>query len=570
MEKTMNYKDIYTHWLTDKFFDEATRRELSALTDEKEIEDRFYRDLEFGTGGLRGIMGAGTNRMNKYTVGKVTVGLGNYLLDVYGSEACRNRGVVIGYDTRNNSEFFSCTAANVLSGMGIRVYLHSHASPTPQLSFSVKFWNALAGVVITASHNPKEYNGYKVYDEFGCQLVLWQAKQVISHVDAIADYHSINFTGNGSLISMVDVTDNFVMAVIQQSRCKDKGAKEGLKVVYTPLHGTGNIPVQKALRLDGFTHIDTVPEQAVPDGNFPTVVSPNPEDQRALEMGIAQAKCTDADIVLGTDPDCDRVGIAVKKKTGEYQLMTGNQVGALLMKFILANTDFGRYLHPAVVKTVVTSELGADIARKYGITVFSTLTGFKFIGEKITQFEQAKAEGNAGRDFDFLFGYEESYGYLAGIHARDKDAVVSSLLICEMAAVAKANGKTLLDGIDEIYREYGYYRDTLNSFTLKGKDGLEKIAAMMAELRSTSSPFEGTVSIIDYSEQVDAEPGFGTLPTSNVLKYVLEDGSWIAVRPSGTEPKIKIYYSIKAADKDVTEKKLKDAQNTICKKLGLD
>lgn len=564
----MNYKERYEQWLNDEFFDEVTRKELEAINDEKEIEDRFYRDLEFGTGGLRGVMGAGTNRMNKYTVGKATMGLGRYLLDAYGAEACKKRGVVIGYDTRNNSEFFSRTAANVLSGMGVRVYLHAHARPTPQLSFSVKFWNALAGVVVTASHNPKEYNGYKVYDEFGCQLVPWQAKQVISYVDAVTDYHTINFKGNDSLVSMADVTDNFVMAVIKQSRYGNSAAKANLKIVYTPLHGTGNVPVQKALRLDGFTQVEAVAEQVVPDGNFPTVVSPNPEDRRALELGIAQAKRTNADIVLGTDPDSDRVGIAIKTADG-YKLMTGNQVGALLMNFILSHTDVSKYSHPAVVKTVVTSELGADIARKHGITVFSTLTGFKFIGEKITQFEQARIKGNKGQDYEFLFGYEESYGYLAGTHARDKDAVVSSLLICEMAAEAKANGKTLLDEMNDIYAEYGYYRDTLDSFTLKGKDGLEKIASMMTKLRTSGSPFAGTKSVTDFSSPVVAEEGFGTLPTSNVLKYVLEDGSWIAVRPSGTEPKIKIYYSIKGTDKAEAEKKLEETQNTIHAKLGL-
>ena len=564
----MSYKERYEQWLNDEFFDATTRKELAALTDEKEIEDRFYRDLEFGTGGLRGVMGAGTNRMNKYTVGKATDGLGKYLLDTYGAAACKERGVVIGYDTRSNSEFFSRTAADVLSGMGIRVYLHAHARPTPQLSFSVKFWNALAGVVVTASHNPKEYNGYKVYDEFGCQLVPWQAKQVISYVDAITDYHTINFKGDSSLVSMADVTDNFVVAVMKQSRYQNAEAKKNLKIVYTPLHGTGNVPVQKALRLDGFAHIESVAEQVIPDGNFPTVVSPNPEDRRALEMGIEQAKRTGADIVLGTDPDSDRVGIAVKTADG-YQLMTGNQVGALLMNFVLTHTDMSKYQHPAVVKTVVTSELGADIARKHGIKVFSTLTGFKFIGEKITQFEQAKKDGKKEQDYDFLFGYEESYGYLAGTHARDKDAVVSSLLICEMAAEAKANGKTLLDEMDEIYAEYGYYRDALDSFTLKGKDGLEKISSMMSELRSSGSPFEGTKSVTDFSSPVAAEEGFGTLPTSNVLKYVLEDGSWIAIRPSGTEPKIKIYYSIKGADKAEAKKKLEETQNTIQTKLGL-
>ena len=564
----MDYRERYEQWLNDASFDDTIRKELAALTDEKEIEDRFYRDLEFGTGGLRGVMGAGTNRMNKYTVGKATMGLGRYLLDTNGAEACKERGVVIGYDTRNNSKFFSRTAANVLSGMGIRVFLHAHARPTPQLSFSVKFLNALSGVVITASHNPKEYNGYKVYDEFGCQLVPWQVKQVITYIDAISDYRTINFTGDDALISMVDVTDYFIKAVLKQSRYADSSAKQNLKIVYTPLHGTGNVPVQEVLRLDGFTNVEPVAKQVIPDGNFPTVVSPNPEDRRALEMGIEQAKSTDADIVLGTDPDSDRVGIAVKTVDG-YQLMTGNQVGALLMNFILTHTDMSKYQRPAVIKTVVTSELGADIARKHGIKVFSTLTGFKFIGEKITQFEQAKKSGNKLQEYDFLFGYEESYGYLAGTHGRDKDAVVSSMLICEMAADAKANGKTLLDEMNEIYAEYGYFRDALDSFTLKGKNGLEKISSMMTELRATGAPFEGTASVTDFSGPVNAEEGFGLLPTSNVLKYILEDGSWIAVRPSGTEPKIKIYYSIKGTDKDIAEKRLEEIQNTVQTKLGL-
>jgi phosphoglucomutase len=567
----MGYMEAYEFWKNDDFFDASTRKELAALnieTDSKEIEDRFYRDLEFGTGGLRGVMGAGTNRMNKYTVGKATTGLGNYLLDTYGVEVCAKRGVVIGYDTRNNSEYFSKTAANVLSGMGIKVYLHAHARPTPQLSFSVKFWNAVAGVVVTASHNPKEYNGYKVYDEFGCQLVPWQAKKVIAYVDAIKDYRTINFEGNDNLISMADVTDNFVMAVLKQSRYKDEVSKKNFRVVYTPLHGTGNVPVQKTLRMDGFTQADSVAEQVVPDGNFPTVASPNPEDRRALQLGIAQAERTDADIVLGTDPDSDRVGVAVKTEAG-YQLMTGNQIGALLMDFVLDNTDLAAYKNPAVVKTVVTSELGAEIARKKGLAVFSTLTGFKFIGEKITQFEQAKKGGDLTRDYDFILGYEESYGYLAGTHARDKDAVVSSLLICELAAKLKAEGKNLVDRMNEIYKEFGYYRDELDSFTLKGKDGLEKITSMMADLRSSESPFEGTKQIVDYSVPVEAEEGFGTLPTSNVLKYILEDGSWIAVRPSGTEPKIKIYYSIKGADKAEAEKQLVSIQTTIKTRLGL-
>ena len=564
----MGYKERYQQWKENTFFDEETRRELSSLQNEKEIEDRFYKDLEFGTGGLRGIMGAGTNRMNKYTVGKATTGLGRYLLTTYGEELCAQRGVAIGFDTRNNSRTFAATAADILSAMGIRVYLHDAPRPTPQLSFSVKHFHCLAGVVVTASHNPKEYNGYKVYDEYGCQLVPAQAKEVIAYVNAVNDYQEICFEGKKELIQSVDVTEAFVEAVLLQQRSTDKTTNAELKVIYTPLHGSGRVPVLKALEKSGFTNVELVQSQANEDGNFPTVVSPNPEDRRALELGIAQAKESVGDIVLGTDPDSDRVGVAVKTADG-YQLMTGNQIGALLMDYVLNHTDLKAIAHPAVVKTVVTSELGAEVARKKGLAVFSTLTGFKFIGEKITQFEQAKETGKKEQDYDFVLGYEESYGYLAGTHARDKDAVVSSLLICEMAAEYKKQGKTLLDHMNEIYQEYGYYRDALDSFTLKGKEGLEKIASMMSQLREGTSPFTDTEKIIDYSVPVAAEEGFGTLPTSNVLKYILKDGSWIAVRPSGTEPKIKIYYSIIGEDREKAEENLQTIQNTIQTTLGL-
>lgn len=565
----MTYRKIYEQWLKDDFFDEDIREELNHLTEDKEIEDRFYRDLDFGTGGLRGIMGAGTNRMNKYTIGRATAGLGRFLLAKYSKRECAERGIAVGYDTRNNSRFFAQITADVLTGMGIKVYLEQEARPTPQLSFAVKYLNALAGVVITASHNPKEYNGYKVYDEFGCQLPPLKAKEVIGFVEKVTDYHAINFEPNQELLKIVETTDAFVAEVIKQSRYQKLDAKAALKIVYTPLHGTGLVPVQKVLKESGFSQICIVDSQAVMDGNFPTVFSPNPEDGKALELGIKLAKETDADIVLGTDPDSDRVGIAVKKSNGNYQLMTGNQVGALLTNFILNHTDLNLYPHPAIVKTVVTSDLGAEIARKHKVNVFSTLTGFKFIGEKITQFNEAKKKGDVERDFDFLFGYEESYGYLAGTHARDKDAVVASLMICEMAANAKDKGITLLDEMESIYCEYGYYYDALDSFTLKGKEGIEKIAFIMAELRNGKAPFVNTHQIIDYNSPVEAEHGFGMLPQSNVLKYVLEDGSWIAVRPSGTEPKIKIYYSIKDSTKNLAEIKLKKIQDIIRGKMDL-
>ncbi len=558
---------LFEQWKTDVFFDESVREELCALTDEKEIEDRFYRDLEFGTGGLRGVMGAGTNRMNKYTVGKATAGLGVYLLNAYGDEA-KKRGVAIGYDTRINSAEFARIAADVLSGMGIKVYLSSVARPTPQLSFSVTYFHAIAGVVVTASHNPKEYNGYKVYDEYGCQLCVEQANGVIACVNAIEDVRSVNFRSNDKLVQTVDATEPFIEAVLLQRRAVSDEAKRNLKVVYTPLHGTGHVPLRSALLKDGFPDVSVVPMQAIADGRFPTVASPNPEDRRALEMGISQARQSGADLVLGTDPDSDRVGIAVRDGA-EYRLMTGNQTGALLMDFVLANTELSALKNPAVVKTVVTSELGAAIAKKKGLTVFSTLTGFKFIGEKITQFEQAKQSGDAVRDYDFVFGYEESYGYLAGTHARDKDAVVSGLLICEMAAHYKAQGKTLVRRLNEIYDEYGYYLDALDSFTLKGKDGLERIVNIMKELREGEAPFEGVRERIDYKRSVSAEEGFGELPKSDVLKYLFEDGSWIAVRPSGTEPKIKIYYSVRAESEKNAQAKLDLLRASITKKMGV-
>ena len=556
----MRYRDTYEHWTKNIFFDEDTRHELLALTDEKEIEDRFYKDLEFGTGGLRGIMGAGTNRMNRYTVGRATKGLGEYLKETYPERL--PDGVVIAYDTRNNSKTFAEAAADVLTGMGIQVYIFDKPVPTPELSFAVKHMGCIAGIVITASHNPKEYNGYKVYDEYGCQLVPKQAKEVIKYVNDISDYASILFEGNKELKQYIDITDEFVAAVMKQSR--NVSGKGSLKIVYTPLHGTGNIPVRQALKNDGFTDITVVPEQELPDGDFSTVKSPNPEERTALTLGLKLAEETDADIVLGTDPDCDRVGVGVKTADG-YQLLTGNQIGALLTDFVLRHTELERYKRPAVVKTVVTSELGAEIAKDKGLTVFSTLTGFKFIGEKITQFES----GDPEQAYDFIFGYEESYGYLAGTHARDKDAVVSSMLICEMAAECKNEGITLADRLGKIYEKYGYYRDALDSFTLKGKDGAERIAQIMTGLRENGSPIDDTKEIIDYSKPVKAESGFGELPTSNVLKFIMNDGSWIAVRPSGTEPKIKLYYSIKGDDADEAERRLKEYRDILINKMSI-
>ncbi len=563
------YCERFDFWRTNSFFDPETRAELEALDpvrDQKEIEDRFYRDLEFGTGGLRGVMGAGTNRMNRYTVGRAAAGFAQWLLETYG-EAAKSRGVAVCADSRNNSDLFVHTTADVLSGMGFRVYLYREPRPTPQLSFTVRYYGCVGGVNVTASHNPKEYNGFKVYDEYGCQLVPGPAEEVIRRVEAITDYSSICFTGVPSLIETVDLTEEFVAAVRAQSRLKDPAAKAGLHIVYTPLHGAGLVPVTRMFSAEGFSHVDLVEAQAVQDGNFPTVVSPNPEDRKALELGIAQARETGADLVLGTDPDSDRVGIAVLHQ-GEYRLMTGNQVGALLVDYVLRHTKLPP--KPALVTTVVTSELGAEIARRGGLTVFRTLTGFKFIGEKMTQFLKASEAGDASRAYDYVFGYEESYGYLAGMHARDKDAVVSALLICEMAAELKAAGKTVCDRMQEIYAEYGFYLDTQDSVTCKGKDGQEQIAGMMARLRRDGSPFADTLEAWDFSVPVVMDRDFGPLPTSNVLKYALKDGSWVAVRPSGTEPKIKIYYCVRSADEAGARDRLDVLRKTIRGAMGLD
>ncbi len=554
----MDFKELFNLWKNDEFFDLETRRELSALNetnDIKEIEDRFYRNLEFGTGGLRGIMGAGTNRMNKYTVGIATYGLGLYLISKFGKDACRQRGVAIGFDTRNNSESFAGTAADMLSNLGFKVSVISAARPTPMLSFTVKHLGALAGIVITASHNPKEYNGYKVYDNHGCQITVDAARAVLEQINSVNDVRALPFEKRGELIEYIDPTEAFISAVLSESRCRDKEAKAALKIVYTPLHGSGRVPVSAALERCGFKNVLPVSEQCTDDGNFPTVVSPNPEDRRALTLGIELGEREGADIVLGTDPDCDRVGIAVRTDSG-FVLLTGNQVGALLVDFVLQNTELEKIKKPAVIKTVVTSELGAEIARNYGVNVFTTLTGFKFIGEKTIQFEEARAAGNDECCFDFLFGYEESYGYLCGTHAKDKDAVVASMLICEMAAKLKKEGKTPCDRLNELYAEYGYYLDELESFTMKGMDGMKKIEAIMTSLREKGSPYHDTRLITDYTNEVPAESGFGCLPKSNVLKYTLADGSWIAARPSGTEPKIKFYYSIRDENRSEAEARL--------------
>lgn len=544
----MKIKELFEYWCT---FDDDTKNELLSITDEKEIEDRFYKELEFGTGGLRGIMGAGPNRMNRYTIAKATKGYADYLKSRFDGEI----SVAIAYDSRNNSQYFSQVAAGVLSANGIKVYIYDTLMPTPVLSFTAKHLGCNGGIVLTASHNPKEYNGYKIYDEKGCQLVPQFAGQVIEFVNAITDLKGVQVDDfesavrKGKIVVIGDdVLQEFLNEVKKQSIYEEKS---NLNIVYTPLHGTGNIPVRKAI--EGM-NVSIVKSQELPDGNFSTVRSPNPEEKDALTIAIQQAKEENADLVLGTDPDCDRVGIAVLHN-GEYVLMTGNQVGALLVDFVLSSRKDTLNEKSTLVKTIVTSEVGADIARSYGLQVVDTLTGFKYIGDQIGKYE-------INGDKEFVIGYEESYGYLVGTHARDKDAVVSSMLICQMAAYHKNNGRTLVDALNRIYEKFGFYLDALDTFVLKGKDGAEKIQSIMTNMRENGRKFfENIKDVLDYSK------GIGDLPKENVLKYTFSDGSWIAVRPSGTEPKLKVYYSMCGETKEQATEKLETIRTILKKEI---
>lgn len=549
----MDIHEKYEYWLT---FDDNTKNELESITDKKEIEDRFYKDLEFGTGGLRGIMGAGANRMNKYTVGKATKGLCEYLKNEFAGE----KSVVIAYDSRNNSKAFAECAAEVLCYNGIKTFLFEEIMPTPVLSFSVRYLNCNAGIVITASHNPKEYNGYKVYDEYGCQLVPQYADKVISYINNVKDIKSVKHMNlnmalsNGYLTYIGDeVLNSYISEVEKMAVYKEAS---DLKIVYTPLHGTGNIPVRKVLSDMSFD-VSVVKEQAVADGNFTTVRSPNPEEKDALNMALEQAKRANADLVIGTDPDCDRVGVGVLHN-GEYTLLTGNQTGALLVDFYLKFKKQSLNPKSTLVKTIVTNDLGAEIARKNGLNVVETLTGFKYIGDQITKYEKTGEN-------EFLIGYEESYGYLVGTYARDKDAVVASMLICEMAAYYKKNKMTLVDALNVLYSEYGFYLDALDSFVLKGKDGASRIKNIMSYFRANKATvFPNITDVKDYST------GIGDLPKSNVLKFFLKGGSWIAVRPSGTEPKLKMYYSVRGIDSSTCERSLQNIRTIINGIMGMD
>ncbi|WP_461199739.1 phosphomannomutase/phosphoglycerate mutase [Clostridioides difficile] len=554
----MDYKNNYEMWLNSPYFDEQTKNELLSIKDdEKEIQDRFYKNLEFGTGGLRGIIGAGTNRINIYTVRRATLGVLNYIMKTQGEEG-KQKGIVIAHDSRYMSREFCIEVAKTLSAYGVKAYIFEELKPTPELSFAVRYLKCAMGIVITASHNPKEYNGYKVYDSDGGQICIDMANDIIAEVNKIDDYStikSIDFEEalSKNLITILDneVDDEFIKAVkkqvLRQNIIDEYGKK--LKIIYTPIHGTGNKPVRKVLNECGFENVMVVKEQELPDSNFSTVKYPNPEEKSVFNIAIEMAKNNGTDLIIGTDPDCDRVGIVVKDSNGEYVVLNGNQVGSLLVRYILESLVEENKLpknNPTIIKTIVTSELGAKIAKPYNVDCLNTLTGFKFIGEKIKAFEESN-------DRSFIMGYEESYGYLIGTHARDKDGVVSSLMICEMAAYYSSKGMNLYEALIDTYNKFGYYKEDLKSVTLKGIDGIKKIKEMMLYFRSVKIDNVADVKvdkILDYKDGVD------DLPKSDVLKFLLEDGSWIAIRPSGTEPKIKFYFGANSDNQEDVEFKL--------------
>ena len=543
----MSFRETYNNWVENQYFDEKTRQELISIKeDEKEIEDRFYKNLEFGTAGLRGIIAAGTNRINIYTVRRATFGLANYILKNTSKEE-QARGVVIAHDNRFMSREFCIETANTLAACGIKAYIFDGLRTTPELSFAVRNLNTIAGVVITASHNPPEYNGYKVYWEDGAQVMPEIANAITEEINAIEDYSTIPTLSeeNKDLVVLLgDKQDTaFIEAVKTQVIRKELVEKVGkdFKIVYTPLCGTGNVPVRRALKEAGFENVLVVKEEEMPDSNFAGIEYPNPEDKKALTRGIELAKAEGADLVMATDPDCDRVGVAVRTTSGEYAMLTGNQIGGMLTNYIIESQKAENKLkdNGVLIKTIVTSEFGADIAKANNLEVMNVLTGFKFIGEKIKSFEENNNEKT------YLFGYEESYGYLVGTHARDKDAVVASLLIAEMAAYYYSKGMSLYEGLQELYKKYGYFKEETISLTLAGKEGLEKIAEIISYFRNTnieSINNKKVVEVKDYAKGIDG------LPKSNVLKYFLEDESWVAVRPSGTEPKLKFYIAVKGND----------------------
>ena len=571
----MKEMELYQLWSKTELEDADLSEELAAIAgDTDAIKDRFYRELEFGTGGLRGVIGAGTNRMNIYTVRKATQGLADYL-----NEAVESPSVAISYDSRIKSDKFAKETARVFAANGIKAYIYPQLMPTPCLSFAVRELGCDAGVMVTASHNPAKYNGYKVYGPDGCQLTLEAADRVLSLIEKVDLFHGVKLVDFDAAIEdgsveyiKPEVEEKFLENVKAQALDLEACEKANLKVVYTPLNGTGNIPVRRILAMRGIQDVTIVKEQELPDGTFKTCPFPNPEIPEALALGLDLCKEVKPDLLLATDPDCDRVGIAVPDQNGEYVLITGNEVGALLMEYICKQrTEKGTMpKNPIAVKTIVTTELAAKIAADYGVTVIDVLTGFKFIGEQILYLEQ---KGELDR---YLFGFEESYGYLAGTYARDKDAVVASMLICEMAASYKLKGVSILDALNSIYERYGNYIHRQQSFTCEGAAGMEQMKAIMTSLR-TDTPKEiagqAVVSFSDYlaSKTVDMTSGAETvieLPKSDVLSFTLANGNSIVLRPSGTEPKIKAYYTAISATKEGALDAIEEMKASFTKVLG--
>lgn len=572
----MGYRETYEMWCTDPYFDDKTKEELRNLAgDEKEIEDRFYRQLEFGTGGLRGMIGAGTNRMNIYTVRQATQGLANYILAQNGQD----KGVAIAHDSRIMSPEFAREAALCLNANGIKTYLFESLRPTPELSFAVRELGCISGIVITASHNPREYNGYKVYWEDGAQITPPHDKNILAEVAKVTEFSMVKTMEEDAaraedLFNIIgtDFDDKYISQLKKQSIHPEiipEMAKD-MKIVYTPFHGTGNIPVRRVLRELGFTQVYVVEEQKKPDGTFPTVPYPNPEDENAWILAMKLAKEVDADIVLATDPDADRLGVHAKDtKTGEYISFTGNMSGMLIAEYILRErTKTGTMPeNPALVETIVTTDMAKAVAAEYNTALVEVLTGFKYIGEQIHHFDETGAH-------HYVFGLEESYGCLAGTYARDKDAPVAVMMLCEVAAYYKKQGKTLWDAMLDMYEKYGYYKEGLATVTLKGIDGFQKIQAMMDDFRQNPPKKLGDFEVLayrDYKEDVRKDLATGKtestgLPASNVLYYELEDNAWCCVRPSGTEPKIKFYFGVKGTSLEDASEKLEGLRKAMTEK----
>lgn len=568
----MSYKEKYQEWINSPIIDEETKNKLKEISNnEKEIEDSFYKELEFGTAGLRGILGVGTNRMNKYTVGKATQGLANFIIKEKGQE----RGVAIAYDSRNYSKEFSQIAALILNANGIKTYVFESLRPVPELSFAVRYLKCISGIMITASHNPAKYNGYKVYGEDGAQVTSPKDKQIMDEVNNIKDYAQIKTIEKEEAIKKglfnqigEKIDEAYINEIKKQSLNPEIIKKqENLSIVYTPLHGTGNIPVQKILNEIGFKNINIVKEQQEPDGNFPTVEYPNPEDKKAFKLALELAQKVDAQIVLATDPDADRLGVYVKDtKTNTYIPFTGNMSALIILEYILSQRKEKNTIpeNGVVIKSIVSSTMAKPITQKYNVKLEEVLTGFKYIGEKIKEYE-------INKKYEYIFGYEESYGCLVGTHARDKDAIVAVMLLCEAAAYYKEKNMTLWDQMINMYNEYGYYKEGIKQVTLEGIDGAEKIKEIMDNFRKNPPKNFGSFKvekIRDYNNSIILEAGTNktekiNMPKSNVLYYELSNDFWIAVRPSGTEPKIKYYIGVKGKSIEEANEMLEELMETL-------